>query len=92
MRLERGRRLICASISIGSSSPRVRRKRRAMRLHVHQHFEHGDILADAMPRAHRKGNIGKTVALFGVHPGEALGLELLRLAPRRPDADAACRG
>ena len=81
MRLERGRRLICASSSIGPTSARVRRKRRNIRLQVHQHLEHRDVLADAMARAHGKRDVSESVAFLGIHAGEALRPKLLRIAP-----------
>ena len=48
---------------------------------MNQHFEHGHILADAMPRPHGKRDIGEPMPLFGIGAGEALGPKLLRLAP-----------
>src|SRR6202043_504140 len=46
-----------------------------------QHLEHRDILADAVPRAHGEGYVGKSMAFRGVGAGKALGPEFLRLAP-----------
>ena len=42
--------------------------------HVHQHLEHRNVLADAMARAHRKGNVGESMPFLGIDAGKTLGL------------------
>ncbi len=81
MRLERGRRLICASSSMGPLVGARQAKAAHHAVHVDQHLEHRHVLADAVPRADGEWDIGEAVPLLGVHAGEALGLKFLGLAP-----------